>query len=323
MEPFIIAEAGINHNGSIDLAMEMIRQAKHIGADAVKFQTYKTENLLIKNKKTRELFNELKKYELSYDDFRKLIAFAKKEGIIFLSTPDDIESFRFLHSMKIPCFKIGSGEIDNYYFLKMIAKANRTIIMSLGTANDEEIYKAYKAVYSINKKLILMHCISAYPSPIEHLNLKCIAALKMKYKLNIGFSDHSTSLLAPAIAVSIGASVIEKHFTLDNGLKGPDHKISLNPENFSIMINNIKDVLIMLGAGKKPIIKQEEIIKKEIRKSIYTNSEIKEGDTLSTDNTVLLRPQMGLTAAKYEYFTGKRFRKNKNAYKPVRAVDLT
>ena len=113
-DPFIIAEAGINHNGNIDLAMEMIRQAKLIGADAIKFQTYKTENLLIKNKKTRELFNELKKYELSYEDFKKLIAFAKKEGIIFLSTPDDIESFRFLYSMKIPCFKIGSGEIDNY-----------------------------------------------------------------------------------------------------------------------------------------------------------------------------------------------------------------
>ncbi|MCK4524147.1 N-acetylneuraminate synthase family protein, partial [candidate division WOR-3 bacterium] len=127
----------------------------------------------------------------------------------------------------------------------------------------------------------------------------------------------------PIAAVAMGAPVIEKHFTLDKGLKGPDHKMSLNPENFSIMINNIKNVLIMLGSGKKPLIKQEEIIKKEIRKSIYTNSEIKEGDKLSTDNTVLLRPQMGLTAAKYEYFTGKRFRKNKNAYKPVRAGDLT
>ncbi len=321
--PFIIAEAGINHNGNIDLAMEMIRQAKLIGADAIKFQTYKTENLLIKNKKTKELFNELKKYELSYDDFRKLILFAKKQGIIFLSTPDDIESFKFLYSMKIPSFKIGSGEIDNYYFLKMIAKANRTIILSLGTANDEEVYKAYKAIYSINKKLILMHCISAYPAPIEHLNLKHIAVLKKKYRVNIGFSDHSTSLLAPAIAVSMGASVIEKHFTLDNGLNGPDHKMSLNPENFLIMINNIKDILLMLGTGKKPIIRQEEIIKKEIRKSIYTNSEIKEGDTLSINNTVLLRPQMGLTAAKYEYFAGKKFKKNKNAYKPIRAEDLT
>lgn len=321
-KPFIIAEAGINHNGSIDLAMEMIRQAKLIGADAIKFQTYKTENLLIKNKKTKELFNELKKYELSYDDFRKLIIFSKKEGIIFLSTPDDIESFRFLYSMKVPAFKIGSGEIDNYYFLKMIAKANRTIIMSLGTASNDEIYKAYKAVYSINKKLILMHCISAYPAPIEYLNLKYIVALKRKYKLNIGFSDHSTSLLAPVVAVSMGASVIEKHFTLDNGLKGPDHKMSLNPENYSKMISNINDVLLMLGAGKKPIMKREEIMKKKIRKSIYTNSEIKEGDILSADNTVLLRPQMGLTAAKYEYFIGKKFRKNKNSYKPVRAGDL-
>lgn len=320
--PFIIAEAGINHNGEMALAKELIAQAKKAGAHAVKFQTYKTENLLIKNKKTKELFNELKSYELTYEQFSDLMKFAKKENIIFLSTPDDIESFGFLHSLRLPAYKIGSGEINNYYFQSMIARTGKPVLLSTGTADEDEIFRAFSTVYSVNRRIIIMHCVSQYPAESSSMNLNYIKTLKKKYKVNIGLSDHSLSTIAPSIAVSLGASVIEKHFTLDNNMKGPDHAMSLDIEGFSVMTAMIRQAVELLGNEQKTITDAEKRLKKEIRKSIYSKREIEIGETLDDENTVLLRPQLGLRASDYIYFKGKQFKRKKNAYKPVRAQDV-
>lgn len=320
--PFIIAEAGVNHNGQLTLAKELIVQAKKAGAHAVKFQTYKTENLLIKNRKTKDLFNELKSYELSYDQFRQLMKFAKKENIIFLSTPDDIESFRFLKSIRVPAYKIGSGEINNYYFQSMIAQTGKPVLFSTGTADDDEIFRAFSNIYTVNRKVIMMHCVSEYPADISSMNLNYIKSLKKRYKVDIGLSDHSHSLIAPSIAVSLGASVIEKHFTLDRAMKGPDHMMSLDSDEFTQMTQMIGETVQLLGDDKKIITDREKQLKKSIRKSIYSKREIEIGEKLNDDNTVLLRPQLGLRASDYLYFKGKCFKRRKNAYKPVRAQDV-
>ncbi|MFO8061611.1 MAG: N-acetylneuraminate synthase family protein [bacterium] len=320
--PFIIAEAGINHNGDMDTARALIDSAGEAGAHCIKFQTYKTSNLLIKNKKTQELFEELQSYELSYDNFRELKDYAVKRNIIFMSTPDDRESLEFLVSINVPALKIGSGEIDNYHFLKRAADYPKPIIVSTGTASKKEIEKTYKIVRRRNKKLILMHCVSSYPASIEDLNLNFISVMKKRYNIPVGFSDHSMSLLAPAVGVAKGASVIEKHFTLDNSMKGPDHSMSLNPSQFRDMVDNIQDAVKMLGNSDKVIASSEKRIIKGIRKSIYTTRPIEKGEKITSDNTVLLRPAISLAASTYEHFLGKRVRRKKNAYKPLRSSDV-
>ena len=321
-DPFIIAEAGINHNGDMDTALALIDSAGEAGAHCIKFQTYKTANLLIKNKKTKELFEELQSYELSYENFRELRDYAVRKNIIFMSTPDDIESLEFLMSINVPALKIGSGEIDNYHFLKKAADYPKPIIVSTGTASKKEIEKAYKIIRRRNKKLILMHCVSSYPASIEDLNLNFISVMEKRYNIPIGFSDHSMSLLAPAVGVAKGASVIEKHFTLDNYMKGPDHRMSLNPSQFSQMVDNIQETSKMLGKSDKIIASSEKKIIKRIRKSIYTAEPIEKGEKISSDNTVLLRPAISLAASTYEHFLGKRVKKKKNAYKPLRSGDV-
>ncbi|MDY6787527.1 MAG: N-acetylneuraminate synthase family protein [candidate division WOR-3 bacterium] len=321
-DPFIIAEAGINHNGDMDTALALIDSAGEAGADCIKFQTYKTSNLLIKNKKTKELFEELQSYELSYENFRELRDYAVKKNIIFMSTPDDIESLEFLMSINVPALKIGSGEIDNYHFLKKAADYPKPIIVSTGTASKKEIEKAYKIIRRRNKKLILMHCVSSYPASIEDLNLNFISVMEKRYNIPIGFSDHSMSLLAPAVGVAKGASVIEKHFTLDNSIEGPDHRMSLNPSQFREMVDNIHETSKMLGKSDKIIAQSEKKLIKTIRKSIYTAGPIEKGERISSDNTVLLRPAISLAASTYEHFLGKRVKRKKNAYKPLRSGDV-
>lgn len=319
---FVIAEAGINHNGEMELAKELIIQAAKCGADAVKFQTYRTENLLVKNRKTKGLFQELKQYELSYEDFTVLRDFAENVGIIFLSTADDLESLKFLSSLKLPAYKIGSGEMDNYLMLKKTAMLRKPVLLSTGASTEEELFQAYRTIARLNRKVIIMHCVSDYPAAAQNLNLNYIKHLIEHLKVPVGLSDHSASLIAPAMASYMGASVIEKHFTLDNRLAGPDHSFSLAPDAFSIMVANIREAEIMRGKGKKLMTKGETELQGKIRKSIYSTSEIEEGEPLNMDNTKLLRPVLGISAAKYEYFLGKKFITSKNAYKPVRPKDI-
>ena len=320
--PFIIAEAGINHNGDIDIAKELILKAKESGADCIKFQTYKTENLIIKNQKTMTFFNEIKRCELTHSQFKDLKDFSIRNDIIFMSTPDDEESLEFLLTLSIPAIKIGSGEMNNLRFLELAAKSKKVILLSTGASTEEEIDKAFETVNKSNKKIVLMHCISEYPADLRSLNLRFIKYMSFKYKCMIGFSDHSTSLIAPVVAFLNGASVIEKHFTLDNEIEGPDHKFSLNPLSFRQMVKNIKEAETAMGEEKKKITAKESEMRTFIRKSVFSKSNIKKGEELNDKNTILLRPQLGIKANDYFDILGKRVINKINKYKPIYSKDI-
>ncbi len=312
---FIIAEIGINHNGKISIAKELINYAKKCGADAVKFQTYKTE-LFINKKYAPNQYEILKKYELSFEDFAKLKEFADKTGIIFLSTPFDFESADFLIKLKVPALKIASSELTNIYFLKYIARKGLPLIISTGMSSYKEIDKMYKIISRINKKLILLYCVSEYPLNPENANMQTITFLQKKFKTIIGFSDHSEGFLLDIIAIALGAKVIEKHFTLDKNMKGPDHRFSLTPSEMKEMIKNVRLAEISLGEETKNITKNEQKIKKYALKGIYAKEDILPGEKLTFDKIILQRPLKTLPASELEKILGKRVIKKieKNRY---------
>lgn len=320
--PFIIAEAGINHNGEMKLAKEMIKKAKESGADCIKFQTYRTENLIIKNAKTASFFNEIKKCELSYAQFEELKENAVKNDIIFMSTPDEEDSLGFLISLNLPAIKIGSGEVNNYSLLRKAAESKKVILLSTGASTEEEIDRAFDEVSSINKKIILMHCVSEYPAPLSSLNLRYIRYMSSKYRCLTGFSDHSESLIAPVAAFLMGASVIEKHFTLDNSMNGPDHRFSLNPEAFLKMVQNIREAEDSLGEEKKRITPRESENRAFIRKSLFSKRTIERGEEINEENTTLLRPQLGIKANEYFEVIGSRAGLKINKFKPIYRKDI-
>ncbi len=319
---FIIAEAGVNHNGDINMAKELIVRAKEAGADAVKFQTYKTEHLIIKNKKTENFFNMIKNLELKYDDFVELKDFAIKNDIIFLSTPDEEESLNFLLSLNPPAIKIGSGESNNYDFLLKVAKTKKILLVSTGTCTEEEIDRIYKLIYPLNKKLVLMHCISEYPAQISSLNLNFIKKLIKKYDCPIGFSDHTTSIFTPSIALTLGACVIEKHFTLDKNLPGPDHSSSLDFKEFKDMVEILKMTQIALGKDIRKISEEEDRIRKFVRKSLFSKIPLSKGSIITTENTILLRPEIGIRADKAIQYYGSKIKSKKNRFKPIFPEDV-
>lgn len=316
-EIFIIAEGGVNHNGDIKIAKELILKAKEAGADAIKFQTYKTEKLIIKNKKTENFFNMIKRLELSENDFIELKDFAIKNDIIFLSTPDEEESFKFLLSLNLPAIKIGSGEANNIDFLINVAKTKKVVMISTGCCSEEEIDRIYKTLYPLNKKIILMHCISEYPASIESLNLNFIKKMVKKYNCPIGFSDHTTSIFTPSIAYVLGATVIEKHFTLDKNLPGPDHSSSLDFGEFKSMVDLLKETKKALGKDIRKITENEDKIRKFIRKSLFSKSQLLKGEILTKENTILLRPEIGIRADQSLKVYGKRIKVKKNRFKPI------
>ena len=255
---FIIAEAGVNHNGSIKKAKKLVDIAKDAGADAVKFQTWKTENIVSNKTKTasyqkkntgeQNQFKMLKKLELNYFEFEDIIDYCSKKKIKFMSTADDVDSANFLKNRQ-GIFKIGSGELDNFPFLDLIISFNKPIILSTGCANKnllDEVIKHFKKKKFDLQKLTLLHCTSAYPVPYKDVNLNVIPSLK-KYGVNVGFSDHTIDNISAIGAVAMGAKVIEKHFTISNQLKGPDHKMSLNPLMLKKFIKDLRNIEICLG----------------------------------------------------------------------------
>lgn len=320
--PFIIAEAGINHNGSFDNAKLLIDKAKECGADCIKFQTYRTEKLLIKNKKTSDFYDLLKKHELSYDQFSKLKEYAEEKKIIFMSTPDDMESLKFLIKLKIPAIKIGSGEVDNYSLLREAALSKRVILLSTGASSPAEISKAASLILRENRNLVIMHCISEYPADIPSMNLRFIDALRRRYRLPVGLSDHTVSLSVPVAAVALGASVIEKHFTLDRKMEGPDHAFSLDPAMFSEMVKMINEAASALGSERREVTEKEASLRKQIRKSLYTAVNVREKEALNLRNTILLRPQLGIPASEADSAMGALLQNPKNAYKPIYPNDI-
>ena len=260
----IIAEIGVNHNGSVRLAKKLIIEAKNAGADCVKFQTYNPDQIVTKwspkaeyqkkNDLSSGQYEMLKKFELKKKDFLLLKSFCEKKKIEFLSSGFSLDDIEYLRKIKVKRFKIPSGEITNFLYLKKIGSFNKETILSTGMSNVNEIGEAIKILIKsgLNKKnLTILHCVSEYPTTLKKLNLKFIPLLEKKFGFKVGFSDHSKSLIAPVVAVSLGAKVIEKHFTLNCNMKGPDHMSSLNPKEFLQMVKFIRDSEISFGLPKK------------------------------------------------------------------------
>ena len=315
----IIAEAGVNHNGNINLAKKLIDIASKAGADYVKFQTFDVDHLILKNTKTavyqkRNLKNDisqysmLKKYQLAESSYNELANHSKKMGIKFLSTAFEEKSLRLLRKYKLDYFKIPSGEITNYPFLKKISKLKQKVLLSTGMATVEEIKQALKVLRK-KKDITILHCTSDYPANLKDLNLNFIKKLK-NFGYDVGYSDHSLSLITPSIAVALGCKVIEKHFTLSKNLKGPDHKASLEPKELTKMVNFVRDTEKILGLKDKIITKSEQKTKFLVRKSLVASNDIKKGEIFSEKNITTKRPGRGISPFKIKKFLGKKSSKN-------------
>ena len=275
---FIIAEAGVNHNGSLELAYKLVDAAKEANADCVKFQTYITENDTAVNcekaeyQKTEQQESQyelLKKLELSFDDFRKIQEYCKKKGIMFLSTPFDIESLKFLEEIHMPIWKIASSEVENFQLLREMAKTHKPIILSTGMCTIEEISNAVDVLKKYGAgEIRILHCNTQYPTPMEDVNLKAMYELKSMFQCDIGYSDHTQGIEVPIAAVAMGATIIEKHFTLDRNMEGPDHVASLNPLELKEMVQAIRNIEKAIGTGKKVPSNSEKENRIAARKSI-------------------------------------------------------
>jgi len=322
----IIAEAGVNHNGNIKTAKKLIDVASESGADIVKFQTFKAHNLLTKkapkaiyqkkitNKKESQ-YKMIQDLELSYKDHIILINHCKKRNIEFLSTPFDLESIDLLISLKLKRLKIPSSEINNYIYLERISKFKGNIILSTGMSTIKEISEALKILYKggVKKnKISILHCNSEYPTPFEDVNLNAMLELKKKFNTNVGYSDHTLGIQVPIIASVLGASIIEKHFTLDLNMKGPDHQASLTPLQLKEMVQAIKNINKVIGSKNKKISKSEGKNIKIARKSLVAITNIKKGEKFSRDNISAKRPGTGISPMMYLTLLGK---KSKNNYR--------
>lgn len=303
---FVIAEAGVNHNGSLKLAKKMVDKAKAAGADAIKFQTFKTELLVTKtapkakyqNKtvKAKSHYEMLKDLELSADDFRQLAHYCQAKGIIFLSSPFDEESVELLYQLNVPAFKIGSGEITNLPLLTKAACYGRPIILSTGMANLCEVAEAVKTIYAAgNRKLILLHCTSNYPTKNKDVNLRAMATLQEKFNLPVGYSDHTQGMLASIAAVALGAIIIEKHVTLDKEAVGPDHQASLDFTELKNMIEEIRKAEMIMGTGEKVPRNSEFAVLKVARKSVVAVDNIPVGTKLAAGMLAIKRPGTGIS----------------------------
>ena len=314
---FIIAEAGVNHNGQLVLAKKLVDAAKEAGADAVKFQTFTADTIAIesapkatyqKRSTTQENQHEmLKKLELSKNEFDELIRYCNEKKIIFLSSPFDEASVDLLEKIGVGAFKVGSGEITNTLLLEKVAKTKKPIIISTGMATMDEIKEAVTFVTKKgNTSIALLHCISQYPTPLPQVNLQCIGTLRNKFSVPIGFSDHTTSIIIPAAAVALGACIIEKHLTLEKTMEGPDHLASLDPVEFKQMVRAIRDVEAAFGTGIKEPTTEEEEMKKIVRKSIVANTIIPKGTVLTHFHLAVKRPGTGLEPKRIDELIGKK-----------------
>jgi N,N'-diacetyllegionaminate synthase len=303
---FIIAEAGVNHNGSLQCAKKLIDAAHGAHADAVKFQTFRAESLVTRSAGKAEYqkknnsdgasqFEMLKKLELSEADFKKLSIYAKKKGIVFLSTAFDEPSLDLLIRLDVPAFKIPSGEINNFPLLEKIAMQNKPVIISTGMATLEEVREAVSCLQEQGcSELVLLHCTTSYPAQPESVNLRVMDTLINEFHLPVGYSDHTTGIMVPVAAVARGACVIEKHFTLDRTFPGPDHAASLEPEEFGRMVAEIREVETVLGEGVKKMQICEAGIRDVVRKSIVAAKKISRGSRISKEMLLIKRPGTGI-----------------------------
>jgi len=316
---FIIAEAGVNHNGSIKLAYKLIDVASASGVNAVKFQTFKAENLVSKNAQKAEYqkqttnpsesqFNMLKKLELDANAHRRLIDYCDKKDIIFLSTPFDYESIELLNKLKLQIFKIPSGEITNLTYLRHIGSLNKKVILSTGMSNLKEIGDAIKILINagtLKENITVLHANTMYPTPMEDVNLRAMQTIQNKFDVAVGYSDHTLGIEVDIAAVAMGATIIEKHFTIDKTMDGPDHKSSINPEELKAMVSSIRNIEKALGSSIKKPSKSEKPNIIMARKSIVASKSIKKGELFTENNLTTKRPGTGLSPMEWDSVIGK------------------
>ena len=321
---FIIAEAGVNHNGSIKLAKNLIDAAAEAKADAVKFQTFKTELCVSKNAKKASYqeqttgkdesqFEMIKKLELNADAHEELIKYCKFKNIMFLSTPFDSDSIELLDGFGLEIFKIPSGEITNLPYLRQIGRLNKKIILSTGMANLGEVEAAINALTQSGtdrKNIALLHANTQYPTPMRDVNLKAMLTMKEAFKLDVGYSDHTLGIEVPIAAAALGASIIEKHFTLDKNMQGPDHRASLEPSELKAMVEAIRNIELALGNGVKKASPSESENINVARKSIVAKTGIKKGEIFSEKNLCAKRPGNGISPMRWDETIGKTAQKD-------------
>jgi N,N'-diacetyllegionaminate synthase len=316
-EVFIIAEAGVNHNGNLDNAFKLIDLASRAGANAIKFQNYKTEELIQSGltKETYQIegdsdsetqFEMLKRFELDRESTRKLMDYADEKKIMFMSTPYDKDSVDLLVNLDLKVLKIGSGEITDLPFLKYVASKKLFVILSTGASTMNEVQDAVDTIYSYHKNLILLHCTSSYPALMRDVNLKAMLSLQKGFDCHIGYSDHTLDNTVSIAAVAMGAKVIERHITLDKNMDGPDHKASLNEREFTTLVNSIRDLEVAFGDGIKRPTDSELETRAMGRRSIVTRISISKGEVITESMLSTKRPGTGMLPYKMFEIIGKR-----------------
>ena len=334
---FIIAEAGVNHNGSVKIAKKLIDAAVKAGADAVKFQTFKAKSVVSRyapkaeyqkrsGGKDETQFEMLKKLELEIDVHRELIKYCKKKKIVFLSSPFDLDSIDLLAELGLEIFKIPSGEITNLPYLNKIGSLNKKVIMSTGMADLKEIKEALDILISSGtgkQNIVLLHCNTAYPTPSEDVNLKAMFTINKAFKVKVGYSDHTLGIEIPIAAVALGASVIEKHFTLDKNMEGPDHKASLEPSELKALVSAVRNVEKALGNGIKKSTKSEEENKNIVRKSIVAKINIPKGVRITDSMLDIKRPGTGLEPKALSRVVGRKTKRAIEKDTLIEIKDLT
>lgn len=325
---YIIAEAGVNHNGSEELALKLVDAAAKAGANAVKFQTFKAESLVSKGTSTADYqkqqtgssdqFDMLKKLEMSENLHQKLIAHCEKNNIEFMSTPFDMEAAKFLQQHGMKRLKIPSGELTNLPFLRELAALNQPMILSTGMANLDEVKEAVTAIQEEREKqdfseslkdvLTILHCTSNYPTRNEDVNLKAMQTMATELRLPVGYSDHTEGILVSVAAVAMGATIIEKHFTLDRSLPGPDHQASLEPEELELLVQQIRQIEACLGDGEKVAQASELPVRDLVRRSVTLSRDKAAGEIIQAEDLVLLRPGTGIPPKQLQQVIGRRLK---------------
>jgi N,N'-diacetyllegionaminate synthase len=315
---FIIAEAGVNHNGSVELAKQLIDVAVKAKVDAVKFQTFKAELCISRNAQKANYqkqatnafesqFDMIKKLELDVETHKELIAYCQEKDIMFLSTPFDHESVEMLNVLGLEIFKIPSGEITNLPYLRYIGSLGKRVILSTGMSNLSEVGDALNILINAGTSkdnITVLHANTMYPTPMEDVNLNAMLTIQKEFSVSVGYSDHTLGIEVDIAAVAMGASVIEKHFTLDKSMEGPDHKASLEPSELKAMVDAIRNIEKALGSGEKKLSPSESENIKVVRKSIVASQDIEKGEVLAVNNIMVKRPGNGISPMKWDDIIG-------------------
>ena len=329
---FVIAEAGVNHNGDMEIAKQLIDAAVHCGADAVKFQTFNAENLVTPDSKTaahqkrsgmNNQFDLLKSQEFSFDEFKELKRYCDRKKIEFISTPYDVESVRLLDDIGVKKFKIASAELVNKPVVKAIALTKKPILLATGMSTMDEVERTIDCIKKNGGgNITLLHCTSSYPAPYDQVNMKVMQTLQNMFNLPVGYSDHTRGIEIPIMAVSMGAVVLEKHFTLDQKMIGPDHWASAEPEEFKKMVDAIRNVEKAFGTHEKIVTENEKSNMLYMRRSVHAVHDIKKGETIKEEDIKILRINDGISSWDIDKVIGKTAKKDIKQFQPITRRDI-